>query len=61
MVGLERSSPEQVRIFWKKSVAQAAPTHVMSVFLFPRTLCIDLERMMNEFWWGREMKEGGIC
>ncbi|XP_073120923.1 uncharacterized protein [Henckelia pumila] len=25
----------------------------MSVFLLPLTLCFDLERMMNFFWWGK--------
>ena len=35
-----------------KSVVQAIPSYVMSVFLLPVLLCEDLERMMNSFWWG---------
>lgn len=40
-----------------KSVAQTLPTFCMSTFLIPKSLCDDLEKMMNSFWWG--MKSGG--
>ena len=44
-----------------KSVVQAVPTYVMSVFLLPSLLCAELERMMNSFWWGMNGKAyGGI-
>ena len=37
-----------------KSVAQALPTYVMSVFKFPLTLCDDLMKHIWVFWWGAE-------
>lgn len=39
-----------------KSVAQAMPNHLMSVYLLPKDLCAELERMMNSFWWGGRRK-----
>ena len=35
-----------------KSIIQAIPSYVMSVFLLPTTMCEEIERMMNAFWWG---------
>lgn len=35
-----------------KAVAQVMPNHLMSVYLLPKDLCEELERMMNSFWWG---------
>ncbi|XP_019150373.1 PREDICTED: uncharacterized protein LOC109147192 [Ipomoea nil] len=43
-----------------KSVAQAMPTFTMSVFLLPDSLCKNLERVMNRFWWRNGMDGGGI-
>lgn len=37
-----------------KSVAQALPTYIMSVFQLPVTLCDELTGMIREFWWGTE-------
>ncbi|XP_073119607.1 uncharacterized protein [Henckelia pumila] len=42
-----------------KSVVQALPTYVMSVFLLPQMLCSELERMMNSFWWGKTGQSRG--
>ena len=36
-----------------KTVAQAMPNYAMNIFLLPRELCRELEKMMNSFWWGR--------
>ncbi|XP_019190788.1 PREDICTED: uncharacterized protein LOC109185263 [Ipomoea nil] len=43
-----------------KSVAQAMPTFTMSVFLLPDSLCKNLERVMNRFWWRNGRDGGGI-
>ena len=43
-----------------KTVVQAVPTYVMNVFLLLVSLCMDLERMMNSFWWGSKGDKGGI-
>ncbi|GKV08912.1 hypothetical protein SLEP1_g20481 [Rubroshorea leprosula] len=43
-----------------KSVLQALPTYVMSLFLLPQSLCTDLERIMNRYWWGGGMDEHKI-
>lgn len=37
-----------------KSVAQAIPSYCMSVFLMPYSLCDELQKMMNSFWWGQK-------
>jgi len=37
-----------------KSVSQALPTYVMSVFKLPLTLCDDLMKHIWVFWWGAE-------
>ena len=37
-----------------KVVAQAIPTYVMSVFKLPKKLCMKLERVIRDFWWGQQ-------
>lgn len=37
-----------------KSIAQALPTYVMSVFKLPLTLCDDLMKRIRSYWWGAE-------
>lgn len=37
-----------------KSVGQAMPTYIMSVFKLPLGLCDDLTSIIRSFWWGAE-------
>ena len=34
-----------------KSVALSIPNYVMNVFLLPFSLCDEIEKMLNSFWW----------
>lgn len=34
-----------------KNVAQSIPSYSMSCFLIPKSLCLEMERTMNSFWW----------
>ncbi|KAK2449324.1 hypothetical protein QL285_008530 [Trifolium repens] len=43
-----------------KSVLQAIPSYVMSVYLLPETTVKEIERMMNSFWWGGGVHNQGI-
>ena len=45
-----------------KSVAQALPTYIMSVFQIPLGLCDSMTSIIREFWWGTEKrkKEDGM-
>jgi hypothetical protein len=43
-----------------KSVLQAIPSYVMSIYLLPDSTIKDIERMMNSFWWGGGANNKGI-
>lgn len=34
-----------------RNVAQTIPAYTMSCFMIPKTLCQEIERIMNAFWW----------
>lgn len=34
-----------------RNVAQSIPAYTMSCFMIPNTMCQEIERMMNAFWW----------
>ncbi|CAH9109059.1 unnamed protein product [Cuscuta epithymum] len=44
-----------------KTVIQAMPTYAMNVFLFPDNLIMEIERLMNGYWWrGNDLTGRGI-
>ncbi|XP_058783149.1 uncharacterized protein LOC131657807 [Vicia villosa] len=43
-----------------KSVLQAIPTYIMSIFLLPDGVVDDIEKMINSFWWGGGSNGKGI-
>lgn len=43
-----------------KSAAQVVPNFWMSLFLLPGSVCEDIEKLMNGFWWGGGVNGKGI-
>ncbi|GAU48422.1 hypothetical protein TSUD_405520 [Trifolium subterraneum] len=43
-----------------KSVLQAIPAYIMSVYLVPDSIISDIEKMLNSFWWGDGSNNKGI-
>ena len=43
-----------------KAVVQAIPTYSMSVFLLPSSLCQEINRLMQNFWWGHKENNSRI-
>jgi hypothetical protein len=43
-----------------KAVIQAIPTYCMSVFMLPASLCKDLNKLMQFFWWKFMANSSGI-
>lgn len=33
-----------------KTIVQAIPTYTMSVFLLPTKVCLEIEKLMNNYW-----------
>ena len=44
-----------------KSVAQAIPTYSMSCFKLPRGLCIHINSLLRNFWWGSSEGKKKTC
>jgi hypothetical protein len=40
-----------------KAVAQAIPTHAMSIFKFSAGLCDEFEQIIRNFWWGDDVEK----
>lgn len=38
-----------------KTILQAIPNYVMSLFLLPKGTCEDLEKFFADFWWGIDL------
>ncbi|GAU45901.1 hypothetical protein TSUD_401110 [Trifolium subterraneum] len=43
-----------------KSVLQAIPSYVMSIYILPDNIITETERMINSFWWGGDPNNKGI-
>lgn len=43
-----------------KFVLQSIPSYIMSIYVLPRTIISDIERMLNSFWWDGGGGNGGI-
>ncbi|XP_059428496.1 uncharacterized protein LOC132162251 [Corylus avellana] len=43
-----------------KAVIQAIPTYSMNVFLLPKCLCMEINSMMQRFWWGHQANDKKI-
>ncbi|MCI12579.1 RNA-directed DNA polymerase (Reverse transcriptase), partial [Trifolium medium] len=43
-----------------KSVLQAIPSYVMSIYIIPDAMVNDIEKMLNSFWWGGGPNNIGI-
>jgi ribonuclease HI len=43
-----------------KAVIQAIPSYSMSVFLLPKALCLEINSLMQKFWWGNQKKNSSI-
>jgi hypothetical protein len=43
-----------------KAMAQAIPSYAMSCFDLTKTLCYDIGKLINRFWWAQQDKENKI-
>ena len=40
-----------------KNGAQSIPSYCMSCFLIPKSLCLEIERIMNNYWWNSNPRQ----
>ncbi|CAL8135581.1 unnamed protein product [Prunus armeniaca] len=43
-----------------KPVAQAVPQYPMNIFLFPKSVCREIDSLLSNFWWGQSGREKRI-
>lgn len=43
-----------------KAVVNAIPSHAMSCFKFPKKVCMELDSLISNFWWGQNGDSGKI-
>ena len=43
-----------------KAIIQVIPTYYMSVFLLPKTLCSEINSLMQHFWWKKSNNESNM-
>jgi hypothetical protein len=43
-----------------KVVIQAILTYSMSIFLLPKGLCLEINALLQKFWWGNQENESRI-
>ncbi|KAA3472510.1 reverse transcriptase [Gossypium australe] len=43
-----------------KTILQAIPTYSMTCFLLPKSLCLEMENIMNSFWWNKTNGKRGM-
>lgn len=43
-----------------KAVALAVPAYPMNIFLFPNSLCKEINSILANFWWGQKVDERRI-
>lgn len=44
-----------------KTAARALPTYVISLYELPNTLCDQIHKLMNGYWWSGNTNGGGLC
>jgi hypothetical protein len=43
-----------------KAIIQAIPTYIMSIFMLPKGLNLEINTLMQKFWWGHQKNDSRI-